>query len=93
MRVFWSSESLFRVNHYYIFYSNGYSMDGYKLMKSHDTWISSWVVSHVAASFINDGEFITQRLFLFKVGCMISTKYFDVPYGAVPIVDTIVLMR
>ena len=30
--------------------------------------------------------------FCFKVGCMISTKYFNVPYGAVPIADTIVLI-
>ena len=30
--------------------------------------------------------------FLCKVGCIMSSKYFDVPYGAVPIVDTIVLI-
>ena len=48
--------------------------------------------SHVAASFTNDDEFIMQCLFLFKVGCMMSAKYFDVLYGAVPRVDTIVLI-
>ena len=57
-----------------------------------DTWISFWVVSDVATSYTNDGEFITPCLFLFKVGCMISTKYFDVPYGAVFIFDTIALI-
>ena len=31
-------------------------------------------------------------MFFFKVGCMVSTKYFDVPYGRVPIIDTILLI-
>ena len=30
-------------------------------------------------------------MFLFKVGCIISTKYLDVPYGTVPIVDTTIV--
>ena len=58
-------------------------------MTSYDTWISSWVVSHVAASFTNDDAFITHCLFLFKRGYMISTKYFDVLSGTVPIGDAI----
>ena len=28
----------------------------------------------------------------FKAGCIISTKYLDVSYGAVPIVETMVLI-
>lgn len=31
-------------------------------------------------------------MFLLKVGCMMSAKYFDAPYGGVSIVDTIVLI-
>ena len=65
-------------------------MDEYKLTMSYDTWISSWVISNVDVPFTNDDEFITRYRFLFKVGFMVSTKYFDVLYGAVPIVDTIV---
>ena len=45
------------------------------------------------ASCTNVYELIIQCMFLFKVGCVISTKYLDVPYGTVPIVDTIVLTR
>ena len=40
-------------------------IDGYRLVTSYDTSISSWVVSHVAVSFTNDDEFITWCLFLF----------------------------
>ena len=68
-------------------------MDGYKIMTSYDTWIYSSVVSKVAAPFTSDDEFITRCLFLFRVGFMISTKYFDVLYGAVPVVNSIVLIE
>ena len=67
-------------------------MGGYKLRTSNDTLISAWFVSHVTVSFKSDDEFIMQCLFLFKMGCMMSTKYFDIPYGAVPTVDTIFLI-
>ena len=80
MRVFRSSKPLFQVSIKTVI-ALSIGMDGYKLMTSNDNWISSWVVSHGTASFTNDEKFITQCFFLFKVGCMMSTKYFNVPYG------------
>ena len=41
---------------------------------------------------MNVYELITRCLFLFKAGCIVSAKYLDVPYGAAPIVDTMVLI-
>ena len=38
-------------------------------------------------------QLMNQCLFLFKVGCIISTKYLDVPRDAAPIVDTMVLIK
>ena len=35
---------------------------------------------------------MTWCLFLFKVGCIISTKYLDVPYGIVPLINTVTLI-
>ena len=61
MCVFRSSKSLFKVSMKTdIALSMG--VDGYKLVMLYDTWISSWVVSHVAVSFTNDKEFITPNL-------------------------------
>ena len=37
-------------------------------------------------------ELMTSCLFLFNVGCIISTKYLDVSYDTVPIIDTVVVM-
>ena len=61
MRVLRSSKSLFKVSIKTIMVLS-VRMDWYKLMTSYDTWISSWVVSHVATSFTNDDEFITRCL-------------------------------
>ena len=44
------------------------------------------------ASCTNVYELMTRCLFLFKVGCIISTKYLNVPYDTVPIASTIVLI-
>ena len=37
-------------------------------------------------------ELMILCLFLFKAGCIISTKYLDVPYGSVPMGYTTVLI-
>ena len=80
-RVLRSSKSLFRVSIKTVWIGMNMNMtmvmNEHNLMTSFDTWISdTWVVYHAAALFTNNDEFIKWCLFLFKVGCMISTKYF-----------------
>ena len=57
-----------------------------------ETCTLSWHISQVLASYANVYELITGWLFLFKVGCIISTKYLNVLYDTVLIVDTMVLI-
>ena len=53
--------------------------------------LAFWLdISQVLASYANVYELMTQCFFLLKVGCIISIKYSDVSYDAVPIVDTMV---
>ena len=75
MWVFRWSKSLFKVSIKTVI-ALSVGMDGYKLVISNVTWIFSWVVSHVAASFTDDDKFITQCLFLFKVGCQLNILMF-----------------
>ena len=42
--------------------------------------------------FTNEDGFKTLYLFLFTVDCIIFTKYFKIPFGGDPIVDTTALM-
>ena len=53
------------------------------------SFVSSSVVE---ASYTNEYELITRCLFLFKVGCINSTRYLDVSSGIVPSVDTMVFI-
>ena len=53
------------------------------------SFVSSSVVE---ASYTNEYELTTCCLFLFKVVCIISTKYLDVSSGIVPSVDTTVFI-
>ena len=48
---------------------------------------------HSFASSTNEDESKTQCLFLFEGGCIILTKYFEVPYAGNPIVDTTALVE
>ena len=64
--------------------------DGYKFTTSKEVCISLGDVFHPVASSTNEDEFKT--LFLFKVGYIILTKYFEVPYTGDPIVDTTAVM-
>ena len=64
--------------------------DGYKFTTSKEVCISLGDIFHSFASFTNEYEFKTLRLF--KVGCIILTKYFEFPYGGEPMVDTTALV-
>ena len=66
--------------------------DRYTFSTSKEVYISLQAISHSFASSTNEDEFKTLCLFLFKVGCIILTKYFKVPYGGDPIVDTTALI-
>ena len=59
---------------------------------SKEVCISLGDIFHSFASSTNEYEFKTVYLFLFTVSCIILTKYFEVPYGGDPIVDTTALM-
>ena len=65
---------------------------GYKFTKSKEVCILLEDRFHSFASSTKEDEFKTLCLFLFKVGCIILTKYFEVPYGGDPIVDTTALI-
>ena len=66
--------------------------DGYKFTTSKEVCISLEDIFHSFASSTNEDEFKTICLLLFKVGCIILTKYFKVPYGSDPTVDTTALI-
>ena len=66
--------------------------DGYKFTTSKEVCILLADIFHCFASSTNEDEFKTLCLFLFKIGCIILTKYFEVPYGSDPIVDTSAFM-
>ena len=53
--------------------------DGYKFTTSKEVRISLGDIFYSFASSKNVNEFKTLCLFLFKVGCIILTKYFEVP--------------
>ena len=64
--------------------------DGYNFTTSKEIYIFHILgdIFHSFASSTNEDEFITLCLFLFKVGCIAFTKYFEASYDAGPIVDT-----
>ena len=66
--------------------------DGYKFTTSKEVSISLGDLFHAFASSKTEDEFKTLCLFLFKVGCIVLTKYFEVLYAGDPIVDTTALM-
>ena len=66
--------------------------DGYNFTISKEVCISLGDILHSFATSANVDEFKILCLFLFKVGCVILTKYFEVPYAGDPIVDTTALM-
>ena len=47
---------------------------------------------HPFASFTNEDGYMTLCLILFKIGCIIFTKYFKVPYDADPTFENTALM-
>ena len=52
----------------------------------YETWPSSWYISQISGfSFLYKCVWINDMVFFFEVGCIISTKYLDEPYGTVPI--------
>ena len=53
------------------------------------SFVSSSVVE---GSYTNQYEVMTRCLFLFKAGCIISTRYLDVSSVIVPSVDTMVFI-
>ena len=59
---------------------------------SNEVSISLEDIFHSFTSSTIEDQFNTLCLFLFKVGCIILTKYFEVPYGGYPIVDTTALI-
>ena len=66
--------------------------DAYKFTTSKKVCISLEDTYHSFASSTNEDEFKIRVLFLFKVGPIILTKYFEVLYGGDPIVDTTALI-
>ena len=64
----------------------------YKFTISKEVCISLENIFYSFASSANEDEFKALSLFLFKVGCIILTKYFEVPYRDDPIVDTTALI-
>ena len=66
--------------------------DGYKLTVPKKVCISLGDIFHSFTSSKNEEKFKTLDLFLFKVVCIVLTKYFEVPYGGDPIIDTIAVM-
>ena len=66
--------------------------DEYKFTTSKEVYILLADIFHCFACSTNEDEFKTMCLFLFKAGCIILTKYFEVPYGGYPIVHTSAFM-
>ena len=66
--------------------------DECKFATSKEVCISLGETFYSFASSANVDEFKTLRLFLFKVGSITLTKYFEVSYVGDPILDTTALM-
>ena len=66
--------------------------DGYKFTTSKEVCISLGDIFHSFACSTNEDEFKTLCLFLFKLGCIILTKYIKVPCVGDPLFDTTALM-
>ena len=88
---FRSSMSLFNIS-IIIATASSVGTDGYFFTTSKEVCISLGDIFHSFPSSTNEYEFKTVYLFLFKVGYIILTKYFEVPYSGDPIVDTTALM-
>ena len=60
----------------------------YNFTTSKEVCISLEEIFYSFASSTDEDEFKTLCLFLFKAGCIILTKYFEVPHGRNSTVDT-----
>ena len=54
-------------------------IDECKLITSENACILSWIICKVLALFVNNVEVFTQCSVLFKISCIIFTRYLDVP--------------
>ena len=86
-----SSMSLFNIS-IIIATTSSIGTEGYKFTTSKEVCILLEDISHSFASSTNENGFKTLCLFLFKIGCIVLTKCFEVPYGGDLIVDTTALV-
>ena len=66
--------------------------DGYRFTTSRDSWVSVGSIFQSFGSCTNDVEFWILLLLLFSFGWIIWTRYLDIPYVGVPMIDKIVLV-